>query len=174
MLPQARSLHLLPPLRRCLGLPSQYLGHRLAVCTGGTDNGAHWAPRDPRVVAAWLSALSQGQLGKAMQAGSVAADLALECLGSALFGGSSSSMQDQSLAENAEAADDSGEAAGHTEGMLSAVRETRAASGRKARVPPGGGSGGFSGGGAAARERLAVSVVQQLDHGALTALIKVR
>ena len=72
-----------------------------------------------------------------MQAGSVAADLALECLGSELFGGSSSSMQDQSLAENAEAADDSGEAAGHTEGMLSAVRETRAASGRKARVPNG-------------------------------------
>ena len=66
-------------------------------------------------MAAWLLALSQGQLGKAMQAGS---PLSAWALSSALFGSSRrSSIQDQSLADIAEAADDSGgEAAGPTEG----------------------------------------------------------
>jgi hypothetical protein len=41
---------------------------------------------DPRLASAWLLALSRGQLSKAWQVGSVAFDLALACLGTALFG----------------------------------------------------------------------------------------
>ena len=90
---QARSLHLLPALSHCLGTPAQYLGHSLGSGSSAPPQqqapaGQQQAPlghRDPRVVATWLSALAQGQLNKAQQTGSVAFDLALACLGTAMF-----------------------------------------------------------------------------------------
>ncbi|GAX82221.1 hypothetical protein CEUSTIGMA_g9649.t1 [Chlamydomonas eustigma] len=80
---EAHSLHLLPSVSSCIGTASQYHG-----CWLGKPESSHPKPRkplDPRVVATWLSALSQGQLDRAMQVGSVTFEVAINCLGTALF-----------------------------------------------------------------------------------------
>jgi hypothetical protein len=113
------------------------------------------------VAAAWLSALSQGHLDKARRAGSAAYDLALSCLGTALY----DSTAQQLGVEDAEAGPAGGQPRSDADKLLAAVQGREAA--------PASGGHRLPGGAAAQRARLAVSAVQQLPPVVLHALMQV-
>ncbi len=150
---QAKCFHLLPPLRLCLGTPAQYLGHFLgrgSSSGGGGEEPRHLGHRDPQVVAAWLSALTHGQMSKAVDTGSVAFDLALACLGTALL---DMSMQQQH-----------GDTVSSEDAVLSVVQR---GGGEASAIP------GVSTWNTSRRANLAASVVQQAEVEVLQALVKV-